>query len=119
MDLSETKVAVEAYLLKQNRPFSTQDILNCFQTTMKKKNCEAALDALVSEKKVTLKEYGKAKVFLISQDRFPKVDPKLLEDLDQKITAKREELNSVNEVTKELDKSLKETNQTLTNEQMV
>ena len=71
MDVGQTKKEVEAYLLKHNRPYSVQDILNCFQTTMRKKNCEAALDSLVSEKKVTLKEYGKAKVYLISQDRFP------------------------------------------------
>jgi hypothetical protein len=33
---------------------------------MRKKQADAALDLLVEEKEVTLKEYGKAKVFLIN-----------------------------------------------------
>jgi len=49
---------------------------------MRRKQAEAALDMLVAEKTVTLKEYGKAKVFLVNQDRFPEVDTSLLEQLD-------------------------------------
>ena len=30
MDVSQTKIKIEEYLLKHNRPFSTQDILNFF-----------------------------------------------------------------------------------------
>lgn len=66
MDIPETKVKVEEYMLRHNRPYSVQDILNCFQSSMRRKQCEAALDQLVAEKTVTLKEYGKAKVFLIN-----------------------------------------------------
>lgn len=83
MDIAATKVKVEEYMLRHNRPYSIQDILNCYQSSMRKKQCEAALEELVAEKTVTLKEYGKAKVFLICQDRFPEVDTTLLDELDE------------------------------------
>ena len=83
MDIATTKKTVEEYMLRHNRPYSIQDILNCYQSTMRKKQCEEALVELVAEKAVTLKEYGKAKVFLINQDRFPEVDPTLLDELDE------------------------------------
>ena len=83
MDLDKTEKEVEKFMLKNNRPYSVQDILNNYQSSMKKKFLEQSLEQLVKSGKVTLKEYGKAKVFLISQDRFPPVDPKLLDELDQ------------------------------------
>ena len=42
-----------------------------------------------------------------------------MEELDQKISAHREELTSVNDITKDLEKSLKEITQSLTNDQLV
>ena len=83
MDLDETMKEVEAFMVKYNRPYSVQDILNNYQSTMKRKQLETALDQLAQTGILTLKEYGKAKVYLISQNRFPKVDPKLLETLDE------------------------------------
>ena len=66
MEIPETKKIVEEYMLRHNRPYSIQDILNSYQSTMRKKQAEAAFDMLVKEKVLTLKEYGKAKVFLIN-----------------------------------------------------
>jgi hypothetical protein len=48
MDVKETKVKVEEYMLRHNRPYSVQDILNFFQSTMRRKQCEQALDELVA-----------------------------------------------------------------------
>lgn len=103
MDIAATKKAVEEYLLRHNRPYSVQDILNCFQSTMRKRQCEEALTELVAEKVVSLKEYGKAKVFLINQDRFPAVDTKLLEELDEQINIRRDELYKLTDTVKELE----------------
>ena len=58
---------------------------------MRKKGAEQAFEELVKEKVVTLKEYGKAKVYLINQDRFPVVDNKVLEGLDDEIVKLKEE----------------------------
>ena len=83
MDVPQTKAKIEEYMIRHNRPYSVQDILNSYQSTMRKKQAEDALDELVAAKTVTLKEYGKAKIFLINQDRFPKVDTELLANLDE------------------------------------
>ena len=85
---------------------------------MRKKQCEAALDQLVEEKVVTLKEYGKAKVFLINQDRFPNVDPQLLEAMDDQINIRRDEYHKLNDETKELNKALTEATASQTNSQL-
>lgn len=37
MDIPETKIKVEEYMLRHNRPYSVQDILNCYQSTMRRK----------------------------------------------------------------------------------
>jgi len=62
---------------------------------MRRKQLEEALDELVASKAVTLKEYGKAKIFLINQDRFPAVDNSLLEDLDIQIADRRTQYNII------------------------
>lgn len=85
---------------------------------MRKKQCEGALEELVKEKKVTLKEYGKAKIFLINQDRFPKVDLELLNGLDITIAGKKEEFTQHSEETKELEKKFKEATSSHTNEDL-
>ena len=86
---------------------------------MRKKQCETALEELVAEKKVTLKEYGKAKVFLINQDRFPAVDATLLTDLDDQINIRREENNTLSDKVKGLEKELKEVTSSQTNDELV
>jgi hypothetical protein len=89
MDVPNTKIKIEEFMIKHNRPYSVQDVLNSFQSCMRKKQAEDALGQLVDEKIVSLKEYGKAKVFLVNQDRFPEVDSSLLEQLDEQINLRR------------------------------
>lgn len=115
MDIPNTKEKIEEYMLRHNRPYSVTDILNNFQSTMRRKQAEAALDMLVEENAITLKEYGKAKVFLINQDRFPEVDTELLGKLDEQINLRREEFNKLNEEAKELKKILEDSTSSHTN----
>lgn len=119
MDVPQTKVKVEEYMLRHNRPYSVQDILNCYQSSMRKKQCEEALTELVAAKTVTLKEYGKAKIYLINQDRFPEVDQSLLLELDEQISTRRDEFNKLSDQLKEIDKKQKDATNTMTNEQLV
>lgn len=104
MDVPQTKEKVAEFCIRHNRPYSIQDILNCFQSTMRKRQCEEALDLLVAEKVITLKEYGKAKVFLANQDNFPTVDPALLDAMDDQINVRRTEYNELADKVKDLDK---------------
>ena len=66
MDVEATKKIVEDFMLRHNRPFCYNDVLNSYQSTMRKKECEEAFDLLLNEKYVVLKEYGKAKIFLVN-----------------------------------------------------
>ena len=66
MDVDTTKKTIEDFLLRHNRPFCYNDVLNSYQSTMRKKECEEAFDLLLKENYCVLKEYGKAKVFLIN-----------------------------------------------------
>ena len=63
---------------------------------MRKKQAEQAFDELVSSNIMTLKEYGKAKVFIINQNRFPTIDNTVLDELDDQIKDLKESLNSIN-----------------------
>jgi hypothetical protein len=65
---------------------------------------------------VSVKEYGKAKIFLINQSRFPTVDNAQLDALDEEINNHREEFNKLAETTKELEKSLKECSGSFSNQ---
>jgi hypothetical protein len=68
---------------------------------------------------VTLKEYGKAKVFLINQDRFPPVDTTLLEKMDEQINVRRQEFNTLTEESKELARMLGDATASQTNEEIM
>lgn len=118
MDVPDTKKTIEEYLNRHNRPYSLQDILNSYQSTMRKKPAETALEQLVKAKTVTLKEYGKAKVYLINQDRFPEVDPALLDSLDEQVNQRRAKHNELTDKSKALDRQLKENTSSLTNGQL-
>jgi 26S proteasome regulatory subunit (ATPase 3-interacting protein) len=118
MSVDDSKLKIEAFMIKNNRPYSCQDVLNHFQESMRRKNADEALDQLVDDKILSLKEYGKAKVFLINQDRFPEVDTSLLETLDEQINVRREEFNKLIEDNKSLTKQFAEATSTQTNTEL-
>lgn len=79
---ASAKKAVADYMIRQNRPYSIQNILDNLRGTVPKKICETVLDALCSEKVLTMKEYGKAKIYLANQDNFPVSNPDQLAAID-------------------------------------
>lgn len=58
------KKAVAEYMIRQNRPYSIQNIMDNLRGAIPKKICETVLDMLCEEKVLQLKEYGKAKIYL-------------------------------------------------------
>ena len=40
MSVEDTKTTIEEYMIRNNRPYSCQDILNFFQSTMRKKQAD-------------------------------------------------------------------------------
>lgn len=48
-----------------------------------RKICQTVLDELATEKHLSCKEYGKAKVYLANQDLFPETSKDELNELDE------------------------------------
>jgi transcriptional regulator CtsR len=60
----EARAAIREYMIKQNRPYSLQNVLDNMHGRVKKGPCQKILDDLTDEKVLTCKEYGKAKIYL-------------------------------------------------------
>jgi 26S proteasome regulatory subunit (ATPase 3-interacting protein) len=69
----EAKKAISEYMIKMNRPFSVQNIIDNMQGRVKKTSAQTILDKLSDEGVLKCKEYGKAKIYLANQDNFPEV----------------------------------------------
>lgn len=65
------------------------------------------LDDLTEEKHLVCKEFGKAKVYMANQDKFPVTSNEMLEELDGQIAAKKKVLDSAKDQLKELTAKLK------------
>ena len=70
----EARKEIAEYMERQNRPYSVQNIIDNLHGRVKKKQVEKITEGLVEEKVLTVKEYGKSKIFMINQALFPKVD---------------------------------------------
>lgn len=102
-------------MIRRNRPYSANCVCMFYQTTMRRNKVEEAFQLLVTEGVIVQKDFGKAKVFLVNQDRFPAVDPEALEEMDAQIKERREKFMELDTKSKELDKELKDTVNSLTN----
>lgn len=91
-----TSEAVEAFLQKENRPFSVNDILQSLGKDHGKAAVQKALDKLVAQNKAKQKTYGKQNIFCVAQDDTnPKETEKYLKSLNQEIEAASAELKTV------------------------
>lgn len=91
----EAETHIAEFMEKNNRPYGVQDILNQFQGRLKKPLCVKVMDELAEAKILTLKEYGKAKIFLINQDLFDTATEEQLTVLDEQIKVRKDELNAL------------------------
>ena len=106
-------------MIRQNRPYSIQNILDNLRGTVPKKICETVLDALCEEKVLTMKEYGKAKIYLANQDNFPANNPAQIAEIDNQIKQNKEHIEALQAQLKQLTSQLKNTCSTMTNEQLI
>ena len=65
-----------------------------------------------------MKEYGKAKIYLINQKNIPKVDPAEMENLKTSLEAKKSEHAELTNEVKALKKKEADLNNQLTNDQL-
>ncbi|CAN8074391.1 unnamed protein product [Agarophyton chilense] len=100
---SEDEEIVHSFLKAQNRPFSVQNIVDSLQKSgVKKTAVERSLASLVEKKLVTKKEYGKAKIFIASQDIIEIPNPDEVKRLDEEISELQEQLSSISGETDQL-----------------
>jgi 26S proteasome regulatory subunit, ATPase 3, interacting protein len=85
---------------------------------VKKASVQKALDALVDSGELQMKEFGKAKVYLLNQGSIPTVDEKDMERLKANLNKVKKEHDAVNEEVKDLNAMLKDLNSQLTDEQI-
>ena len=82
MNEKEAYEAVLKYMEQQNRPYSIQNIMDNMHGRIPKKICENVLDKLVNQNHLNCKEFGKAKIYLANQDKFPTTSQSELDALD-------------------------------------
>lgn len=90
----EAKIAIREYMIKQNRPYSLQNVMDNMHGRVKKTSCQKVLDDLSEEKVLTCKEFGKVRVYLANQDNFEVVSTTELTKIDEKIKGFKENLTN-------------------------
>ena len=78
--------SVLAYMLKQNRPYSVQDVFQNMGKDFGKTAVMKAMESLTAEGKLLEKVYGKQKVYTANQSQFPLVDEAEIKTMDARIT---------------------------------
>ncbi|CAK9064158.1 unnamed protein product [Durusdinium trenchii] len=63
----EMEVKVLEYMRQQNRPYNAQNVFDNLHGAVPKGSVQTIMESLVTEGKLLIKEYGKIKVFLVSQ----------------------------------------------------
>lgn len=89
MKEDEAYEAVMKYMEQQNRPYSVQNIMDNLHGRIPRKICESVLNRLTEEQQLVCKEFGKAKVYLANQDKFPTTSTDQLNELDATISDKK------------------------------
>ncbi|GFR95572.1 homologous-pairing protein 2 homolog [Elysia marginata] len=77
--------SVLAYMVKQNRPYSVQDVFQNMGKDFGKTAVVKAMESLTTEGKLVEKVYGKQKVYAANQSQFPVVDETEIKAMDSKI----------------------------------
>ncbi|VDK31739.1 unnamed protein product [Taenia asiatica] len=101
------KVDVLAYMTRENRPFSVNDIVAALQKTHGKTAISKAVDELVLEDSLIEKVYGKQKVFVVSQDKLPRPDGSELKAMDEEINNLTTKLKQLKDQIKLVESELK------------
>lgn len=90
----EMEVKVLEYMRQQNRPYNSQNVFDNLHGAVPKASVQAIMESLVAEGKLLLKEYGKIKVFLVSQTSVAgSEDASNLQQQVDEVSKKRKELH--------------------------
>uniref|UniRef100_A0A0B7A6W4 Homologous-pairing protein 2 homolog n=1 Tax=Arion vulgaris TaxID=1028688 RepID=A0A0B7A6W4_9EUPU len=82
---SAANQAVLTYMIKQNRPYSVQDVFQNMGKDLGKTAVAKAMESLTTDGKLREKVYGKQKVYVADQSQYPDVDDAEIKAMDDKI----------------------------------
>ncbi len=100
--------AVQAYMEKQNRPYSHTQIFENLHRRIKKTHVPGILHELANRGVLTMQAFGKTtKIYYANQAKFPEVDKQQLAKLDAKIESLKAELKSVTAAETSVDRAVR------------
>ncbi len=82
---SDTKSAVLSYLVAQNRPYSTNDVVSNLHNEHGKTAVQKCLDLLVADGSIREKLNGKQKAYVVDQSTQPAATEEELADMDRAV----------------------------------
>ncbi|GFN98959.1 homologous-pairing protein 2 homolog [Plakobranchus ocellatus] len=109
--------SVLAYMMKQNRPYSVQDVFQNMGKDFGKTAVMKAMESLTSEGKLVEKVYGKQKVYAANQSQFPVVDDAEIKKMDAKITQLNGAIQLKSDETRKLESELQIFNNLITTDE--
>lgn len=90
--------------LKQNRPYSIQNIFDNLLQTIKKPVLQKLVEELVQEKEIVVKEYGKSCIYLVNQDKINVTSEEELKEIDEENKHTAQTIADLKEKVKEIQK---------------
>ena len=115
LSAQEEQTILQSFLVTQNRPYSVQNMVDALQKhAIKKTGVERALALLLKKGIIIKKEYGKAKIFLVNQDGFEKVDVQGMKELEGTIRKKEEVVEGLKEEVDNMDGQVRDLQRELT-----
>ncbi|KAM7532465.1 hypothetical protein Aperf_G00000132784 [Anoplocephala perfoliata] len=111
------KADVLAYMTRENRPFSVNDVVAALQKAHGKTAISKAIDELVLEDALVEKSYGKQKVFVVPQDKLPCADDSDLKAMDREIAAISGKVQQLKDQIKSAESELKSVESSLSLEE--
>ncbi|KAH7826905.1 putative Homologous-pairing protein 2 [Monocercomonoides exilis] len=114
----EAESLILDFINKQNRPFSVQNVVDGLKGKIKKTATQKALDALVEKSQVTLKEFGKSKIYFADQSQFEVPSKEEIAQMDETINQTQDELRELESTAKSMTAENAHLASELTNEQI-
>ncbi|KAG0368948.1 hypothetical protein BGZ54_000752 [Gamsiella multidivaricata] len=93
------------YLVKQNRPYSTTDIVGNLHGAVTKIECQRAVNSLVEKDLVTAKLYGKQAIYVVRQDSIDAATPEELAAVDKQLAELQSKIAESKSRNKQLSSS--------------
>eukprot|EP00741_Cyanophora_paradoxa_P008321 tig00001292_g8050.t1 len=101
---------------QQNRPLSSQNIIDHLK--LGKAAAERVIAKLAETGKISVKEFGKSKIYFARQDQFDAPDSASLARMDAEITSLTQKLAQVTEEVKELNAEMRKLGSALTQQEI-